>query len=291
MRKTASALAVIAVMTTGLVACNNADNNEGAMDTRNNNATRQVGYYTNDNNDVTRGYDRDGNEGPVTDMFDGDRDNNYRRVNNDRNARMDNPMVPLGSRNNNVARDVNYSRNDVNYHGHLNNRGNNTNSGTNDVGTMYGNTGTRGTGNNNMNTGANNTGTNGNGNNINNVANNTGYYNRADNDLADKVANHVEKMANVDDARVLVTDDNIVVAVDTNDRNNKNVEKQVAKSVDKMANGRNVRVVTDEAMYTRVRNVDNDIRNNVNRTDIDNTVGDIMRDLGNAIQRPFQNNR
>ncbi|MGG3888729.1 YhcN/YlaJ family sporulation lipoprotein [Metabacillus fastidiosus] len=275
MRKTASALAVIAVMTTGLVACNNADNNEGAMDTRNNNATRQVGYYTNDNNDVTRGYDRDGNEGPVTDMFDGDRDNNYRRVNNDRNARMGNPMVPLGSRDNNIARDVNYSRNDVNYHGHLNNRANNVNSGRNDVGTMYGNTGTNGTGNNNMNT----------------AANNQGYYNRADKDLADKVANHVEKMANVDDARVLVTNDNIVVAVDTNDRNNKNVEKQVAKSVDKMANGRNVRVVTDEAMYTRIRNVDNDIRNNVNRTDIGDTIGDIMRDLGNAIQRPFQNNR
>ncbi|MED4463993.1 YhcN/YlaJ family sporulation lipoprotein [Metabacillus fastidiosus] len=275
MRKTASALAVIAVMTTGLVACNNADNNEGAMDTRNNNATRQVGYYTNDNNDVTRGYDRDGNEGPVTDMFDGDRDTNYRRVNNDRNARMDNPMVPLGSRDNNIARDVNYSRNDVNYHGHLNNRANNVNNGRNDVGTMYGNTGTNGTGNNNMNT----------------AANNTGYYNRADQDLADKVVNRVEKMANVDDARVLVTDDNIVVAVDTNDRNNKNVEKQVAKSVDKMANGRNVRVVTDEAMYTRIRNVDNDIRNNVNRTDIGDTIGDIMRDLGNAIQRPFQNNR
>ncbi|MED4401066.1 YhcN/YlaJ family sporulation lipoprotein [Metabacillus fastidiosus] len=275
MRKTASALAVIAVMTTGLVACNNADNNEGAMDTRNNNATRQVGYYTNDNNDVTRGYDRDGNEGPVTDMFDGDRDTNYRRVNNDRNARMDNPMVPLGSGDNNIARDVNYSRNDVNYHGHLNNRANNVNNGRNDVGTMYGNTGTNGTGNNNMNT----------------AANNTGYYNRADQDLADKVVNRVEKMANVDDARVLVTDDNIVVAVDTNDRNNKNVEKQVAKSVDKMANGRNVRVVTDEAMYTRIRNVDNDIRNNVNRTDIGDTIGDIMRDLGNAIQRPFQNNR
>ncbi len=275
LRKTASALAVIAVMTTGLVACNNADNNEGAMDTRNNNATRQVGYYTNDNNDVTRGYDRDGNEGPVTDMFDGDRDTNYRRVNNDRNARMDNPMVPLGSRDNNIARDVNYSRNDVNYHGHLNNRANNVNNGRNDVGTMYGNTGTNGTGNNNMNT----------------AANNTGYYNRADQDLADKVVNRVEKMANVDDARVLVTDDNIVVAVDTNDRNNKNVEKQVAKSVDKMANGRNVRVVTDEAMYTRIRNVDNDIRNNVNRTDIGDTIGDIMRDLGNAIQRPFQNNR
>ncbi|MED4453357.1 YhcN/YlaJ family sporulation lipoprotein [Metabacillus fastidiosus] len=275
MRKTASALAVIAVMTTGLVACNNADNNEGAMDTRNNNATRQVGYYTNDNNDVTRGYDRDGNEGPVTDMFDGDRDTNYRRVNNDRNARMDNPMVPLGSRDNNIARDVNYSRNDVNYHGHLNNRANNVNNGRNDVGTMYGNTGTNGTGNNNMNT----------------AANNTGYYNRADQDLADKVVNRVEKMANVDDARVLVTDDNIVVAVDTNDKNNKNVEKQVAKSVDKMANGRNVRVVTDEAMYTRIRNVDNDIRNNVNRTDIGDTIGDIMRDLGNAIQRPFQNNR
>lgn len=275
LRKTASALAVIAVMTTGLVACNNADNNEGAMDTRNNNATRQVGYYTNDNNDVTRGYDRDGNEGPVTDMFDGDRDTNYRRVNNDRNARMDNPMVPLGSRDNNIARDVNYSRNDVNYHGHLNNRANNVNNGRNDVGTMYGNTGTNGTGNNNMNT----------------AANNTGYYNRADQDLADKVVNRVEKMANVDDARVLVTDDNIVVAVDTNDKNNKNVEKQVAKSVDKMANGRNVRVVTDEAMYTRIRNVDNDIRNNVNRTDIGDTIGDIMRDLGNAIQRPFQNNR
>ncbi|MED4530849.1 YhcN/YlaJ family sporulation lipoprotein [Metabacillus fastidiosus] len=266
MRKTASALAVIAVMTTGLVACNNADNNEGAIDTRNNNVTRQVGYYTNDNNDVTRGYDRDGNEGPVTDMFDGDRDNNNRRVNNTRNVRMDNPMVPLGARDNNITRDVNYSRNDVNYHGHLNNR---------DVGTMYGNTGTNGTGNNNMNT----------------AANNQGYYNRADKDLADKVANHVEKMANVDDARVLVTDDNIVVAVDTNDKNNKNVEKQVAKSVDKMANGRNVRVVTDEAMYTRIRNVDNDIRNNVNRTDIGDTIGDIMRDLGNAIQRPFQNNR
>ncbi|WP_226667228.1 YhcN/YlaJ family sporulation lipoprotein [Metabacillus litoralis] len=121
--------------------------------------------------------------------------------------------------------------------------------------------------------------------------NEVGYYNRGDGAISDKVKNAVEKMDNVDDARVLVTDDNVLVAVDTHDRNDKDMKNQITSEIRKMTKGRNVQVVTDEGTVTRVRNIDNDIRSGADRKTIDTNVTELMDDLGDAIQRPFNGDR
>lgn len=233
--KKASTLTAIALLTTGLTACNG---NEGALNNNGeyNNNTRPIGYYSNENTDVD-------NEGPITEMMDGmnDEDNYFRRV-NDRydNRNMSNPTVPLGDRDNGLVRDNRFSHGDANYHGHLNE---------------------------------------------------VGYYNRGDGAISDKVKNAVEKIDNVDDARVLVTDDNVLVAVDTHDRNDADMKEKITSEIRKMTEGRNVQIVTDEGTFTRIRNIDNDIRNGGDRETIDNDVNKLMDDLGDAVQRPFNGDR
>ncbi|HZH59894.1 MAG TPA: YhcN/YlaJ family sporulation lipoprotein [Metabacillus sp.] len=122
--------------------------------------------------------------------------------------------------------------------------------------------------------------------------NEVGYYNRGDGEIAQKIKNSVEKMDNVDEARVVVTDDNVLVAIDTNDRNVQDMKEKITRQARKMADGRNVQVVTDEGTFTRIRNIDNDIQNGVDRDVIDTDVNELLDDLGDAVQRPFNvNNR
>ena len=121
--------------------------------------------------------------------------------------------------------------------------------------------------------------------------NEVGYYNRGDGAVSDKVKNAVEKIDNVDDARVLVTDDNVIVAVDTHDKNDADMKEKITSEIRKMTEGRNVQVITDEGTFTRIRNIDNDIRNGGDREAIDTDVNDLMEDLGDAIQRPFNGER
>ncbi|MDQ0224732.1 spore cortex protein [Metabacillus niabensis] len=246
MPKKFTSLTAIALLTTGLSACNG---NNDAMDTNNNgnNGNAQpIGYYSNENTNVE-------NEGPVTEMMDGmNRDQRgngnanqqggyFRRV-NDRNNDNDttNRIAPLGNEDNGLVRDNRYSRSDANYHGHLNDED---------------------------------------------------YYNRGDRQLSDKVSNAVEKMDNVENANVLVTDDNIIVAVDTNDNNNRAMKDEITKKVKNMAKGRNIQVVTDEATITRVRNISNNMNNGGDRKTIDADITELMNDIGDTIRRPFNGNQ
>lgn len=230
--KKASVLTAIALLTTtGLAACNT---NQGALDTRYNDNTRPIGYYSNEKSNVD-------NEGPITEMMDGMNNNrnndNFLRV-NDRNynRNVNNPIGPLGEGNNASVGDTLYNRNDANLK-------------------------------------------------------NADYYNRDDNEIHRKVKAAVEKIDNVDKAHVLVTENNILVAVDTNDRNDATMKNKITNKVEKIADGRNVDVVTDEGTFTRVRNIDNDIQSGVDRKTIDADVNNLMNDVGNAIQRPFTRNR
>jgi len=233
--KKATALTAIALLTTGLTACNG---DQGALENNNNNQAQPMGYYTNEGNGAD-------NEGPVTEMMDGmngeNNRNYFQRVNNRYdNRNMSNPTVPLGNNDNGLVRDNRYSHGDANYHHHLNE---------------------------------------------------VGYYNRGDGEIAQKVKNSVEKMDNVEDARVIVTDDNVLVAIDTNDRNDKDMKQKVTKELQKMSEGRNIQVYTDDGTFTRIRNIDNDIQNAVDRDVIDTDVNELLNDLGDAVQRPFNNNR
>ncbi|MGN9864404.1 YhcN/YlaJ family sporulation lipoprotein [Bacillus swezeyi] len=94
----------ILLLTAGLSACGT----NNALDTRNDNNTRPIGYYSNDA-DRDDGFD---NDGPVTEMLE---NMNGRNGTTNVTNRNDTP-VPTG--------DGTYSRGDMNYHNHLVNTAN-----------------------------------------------------------------------------------------------------------------------------------------------------------------------
>jgi spore cortex protein len=121
------------------------------------------------------------------------------------------------------------------------------------------------------------------------------YNNNYNGRLSEQISNRVEKVDNVDDVRTIVSGDNILVAIDTNDRNDRNVKQQVQNAIKNMTTGKNVRVVTDEATFTRARNIDNDLRNGGPTTDLDNDVRDMFREIGNEVddfvRTPFRDTK
>lgn len=119
---------------------------------------------------------------------------------------------------------------------------------------------------------------------------NQAYYKDYDGKTAESIARRVSEMNNVDDARCVITRDSVLVAVDTNDRNKKDVEDKVRAQVEQMAQGKTVRVVTDEGMYDRVTTIDNRLRDGEGMREVGSDLRGIMDDLGDAISRPFENN-
>ncbi|MBS2969855.1 YhcN/YlaJ family sporulation lipoprotein [Metabacillus sp. KIGAM252] len=196
-----------------LTACGNGKDN--AMDYNDN--TQPIGMYSNEHDGKNK--DHADNDGPITEMMDGDRNDRPTRVSN--NSNMDNQGVPIAD----------------------------------------------------------------------NDRNENGYYSDRDQNLAEKVSDKISKMKNVDDARTVVTEDNVIVAVDTNDKNNKNVKNAIIKETEKLANGRNVDVFTDEGSFNRVKQIDTNIKNNKPRETIDADIKDFMKNTGKTIQRTLNPNR
>ncbi|WP_408007065.1 YhcN/YlaJ family sporulation lipoprotein [Pseudalkalibacillus sp. A8] len=108
-------------------------------------------------------------------------------------------------------------------------------------------------------------------------------------DLATRIRDRVKGMKNVEDARVVVNGDTVLVGIDTNDRNDQAIREKVKNTVQKMTD-KNVRVTTDEDMFTRIRNVDDDLREGNGFAEVRSDVNEIMNDLGDARRRPFENN-
>jgi spore cortex protein len=109
----------------GLAACNG--NDEAAVQGRNTNAAQPLGYYSNEKgNEVDVMDDR---EGPVTEIFDhnfgkegrvAEEQRRMRIQSRDENGNPPNPTVPRADHDHNFfQRDNRYSRGDLNYHGHL----------------------------------------------------------------------------------------------------------------------------------------------------------------------------
>lgn len=119
---------------------------------------------------------------------------------------------------------------------------------------------------------------------------NANYDDGYDGQLAERIEDRVERINNVDDANVIITDDTVLVGVDTNDQNNKNMEKNVRNAVQKLTN-KKVRVADDEDVFDRMGNVTDDLRNGSAYDEVRSDVNNILDDLGDAVQRPFQNNR
>ncbi|QNG61087.1 YhcN/YlaJ family sporulation lipoprotein [Bacillus sp. PAMC26568] len=242
MRNKVSAFAAIALVTAGLAGCNN-NANEGALDTRYDDSARPIGYYSDEHrNNNDNGVD---NDGPLTEMMEGDMNDNYFTNVNNRddafhNGRMDNPTAPLSNEDGMLEKDNRFSRSDENYHGQ---------------------------------------------------ARKVNYYNDQEESLAKKVSEKASDVKNVDDVRTIVNGDQLLVAIDTDDKNDKNVKNAVLNAVKPLAKGKEVQVVTDEGTFTRVRTINDNIENGQPKKTIDTDIRDLFDDMGNIMREPFQQAR
>ncbi|MBN8208443.1 YhcN/YlaJ family sporulation lipoprotein [Bacillus sp. NTK071] len=193
----------------GLIGCT-ADNE--AMDTRYNDSSRPIGYYTSEDNNG------DYREGAVTDMIDRDYNNGVKAPDKkqmDRRNGMNGPG---------------YMRTDDNYSGY-------------------------------------------------------------DNELSDRLSKRIEKLKNVEDARVIVYGDQIMIAVDTNDRNDADVKDSVRSEVAKVTKQKNISISTDEDVFGRMGDVNNRLEDGDAFKEVQSDVNAILDDIGNAAKRPFENNK
>ncbi|MCP6682018.1 YhcN/YlaJ family sporulation lipoprotein [Bacillus nakamurai] len=101
-----------------------------------------------------------------------------------------------------------------------------------------------------------------NGRNVNNPAamSYNGYDNAENIRTASKIADRVKKVNRVQDAQVIVTDTRVVIAVRTNHPFTKHNDKQVKRAAKKFANGRTIQVFTDNATFTRLRDMNQNSR-------------------------------
>lgn len=120
--------------------------------------------------------------------------------------------------------------------------------------------------------------------------NNVNYHKDYDSQTAQHVANRVQRINGVEDCRVIVDDNHIVVGVETNQNTNQ-VQQQVEQAVQKMAENKQVRVVTDEDRVNRIRTMDDRLRTGTAFDEVAATFTDMVNDLGRAVQRPFERSR
>jgi spore cortex protein len=285
-----------AFLLSGLTACNGTGTDEGAMgNNQNTNGTRPIGYYSDENANGTGNRngnailpDRD-NDGPVTEMLDRAGDEGTNRRGSGNIGTRDDGFID--NHRNNGTRNVGFNGN-AGTNGNLGTRGGNGQYGVNNQ------TRTNANADNGMNrdnrfarSDYNYHGQ------MANRDNNTrsSYNNNYNGRLAEQISDRVQNVNNVEDVRTIINGDEVLVAIDTNDRNNQNVEKQVRDAVRSMAAGKNVRVVSDEKIFTRARNIDNDLRNGGPTEDLDADVRDMFREIGNelddAIRTPFRDTK
>lgn len=113
------------------------------------------------------------------------------------------------------------------------------------------------------------------------------YHKDYDSQTAQNIANRVVRINGVDDCRVIVHNDDVVVGVEAN-KNADQVQQKVERTVQTLANGKNVHVVTDADIVGRIRTMDDQLRTGTAFDEVTDTFTDMLGDLGNAVQRPFE---
>lgn len=123
-----------------------------------------------------------------------------------------------------------------------------------------------------------------------NGLNNVSYT--LDNRTADNIANQVNKIKGVTYATTLINGNNVIVGIHTaaTAKSPAHLRNEVKNIVQKYVGHRNVTVVSDQTVVNRMTNVSNRITNGSAGREVGSDVNAIFNDLGDAIQRPFQNN-
>jgi len=108
-----------------------------------------------------------------------------------------------------------------------------------------------------------------------------------------QIQNQVEGLDGVEDARVIVSGDDVLIGIETVGTENaekleNRIEKQVKNMLESDNKGKNVYVTTDKEHIGNIAQVDNDIRNGVGLDEVGDTISAMIEDLSDAAQQPFQ---
>ncbi|AGK55061.1 YhcN/YlaJ family sporulation lipoprotein [Bacillus sp. 1NLA3E] len=100
--------------------------------------------------------------------------------------------------------------------------------------------------------------------------------------LADKIDGVAATIPNVQDVHCVVYKNNVLVAVDVADVSKEAQTRQkVLQAVQPYLKGRSVNIVTDEATFSRIRDIENNIRGGRLRDGIDMNIRDIFDSVNN----------
>ncbi|MDE3839748.1 spore cortex protein CoxA [Bacillus methanolicus] len=239
-----------ALLATGITGCGNDD--EAAVQDRNSDRGQPMGYYSNENHERGNGNVNilNDNDGPITEMMDhtfGAEDRDARRE----RMRMLQVKDENGNPQNRSAPLANYDRNFFQRDNRF------SRSDANYHGHLDDNT----------------------------RQPNSSYYTAYEGELADKIGDVTASVRNVEDVRSVVYGSDVLIAVDLTDYSKEEVTKRnIRKAVQPYLKGRSCTVVTDEGTFSRIRNIDNDLRDGGPREQIDIDIKNMLRSMKNRFQ-------
>ncbi|NRG47617.1 YhcN/YlaJ family sporulation lipoprotein [Bacillus sp. CRN 9] len=126
---------------------------------------------------------------------------------------------------------------------------------------------------------------------------NVNYHKDYDGDLAKKISKKVNDINNVNDAHVIIDQNDVIVGIDTSNNNKSKTDQEVKNVVQPMVPGKNVHVTTRDEVFNRIETIDNNLRDGGTYDEVRSDVNGIMNDIkkagnnvGDAVKRPFENN-
>ena len=106
------------------------------------------------------------------------------------------------------------------------------------------------------------------------------YYNSYEGSLADRVNGVANKVEPVSDARTIIMQDEMLVALLLDDYSQANdVKQRIKKEIGPLTNGRTLYVTTDEGVYFRTMTLDNNLRDGDTREMIILDANDMFDNL------------
>ncbi|EIT85321.1 spore cortex protein CoxA [Fictibacillus macauensis ZFHKF-1] len=124
------------------------------------------------------------------------------------------------------------------------------------------------------------------------------YHKNYNGALDKKITKRVNHMRHIDDAHVIIRDNNVIVGFMTSDKNTRHAERMVYRKVKDIVPNMKVHVTANRSIVSRIKNVDLGLTNGRAADEFKNDFKSIMTDigkagsnLGKAVKRPFENNR
>ncbi|HLO11904.1 MAG TPA: YhcN/YlaJ family sporulation lipoprotein [Pseudoneobacillus sp.] len=226
-------------------------NDEAGVQNRNKNTAQPMGYYSNENHKGNATIVND-NDGPVTEMMD-------HSLGNERNTN-DNGTQGRDKNGNPVNPTRPLAKTDRNFFQHDNRF---SNGDANYHGHLNDNT----------------------------KKARSSYYTAYEGDLAEKIGAVTGSVPNVEDVRSVTYGSNVLIAVDLTDYSKEESTKNdIKEAVQPYLRGRSVTVVTDEGTFSRLRHIDNDLRNGGPRDRIDTDLKNMFQNFKNRLSNNNNDN-